>query len=237
MNNLINMANKILLTSCLLILPSVGFSSKSVEGEDEQYEYLKEALVEQRNKLVEGHFSPRDTRLPKRGKQESEAILGTWLLSYSYNSPHTDKFVLDLINKSEGDFFAQGLYYPDQTGNGVLIVCVDTSSTSYICLTEISKSEIVTFNMTIKENTITKGFFGTGSTNDIAFKEMESSKYPVTGSRQSGTTKPATEAIYRDTNRELEIPVLNYNQKKYKVILQDQGNLTFTVKEVAPLKK
>jgi hypothetical protein len=237
-----NKPNKIILTSCLLILPSLGFSSEFFEEEkvqiDEQYHYLKELLVEKNDE----YFSPNDLIIPK-SKQGSAAIMGTWLLSYTYNSPHTDKFVLDETSESEsGNFFAVGKYYPDQIGNGEVVVCLDYSSTSYSCLTGNNNSEMVAFDISIKGNSITSGYIGIGSTTDIAFEIKDSFQYSVTGSRESKQiigplpTGSKSEAIYNETNRELDIPVVDYNRSKFRVILQNQGNFVFSVKAATPLE-
>lgn len=252
MNKLVSFNNvkKVILTSCLLALPSLGFSGEVLDPQDE---YLLELLEEKKSEMADEYYYSNDN-ITAKSKQGADAIMGTWLVSYTYNGAHTDKIALDKVHTfSDGEIAATGTYYPNNSGSGTDLLCMDyDSGPKYTCLSEVSSSKYVVFYLDINGSNI-NGHFGTGSS-DSAFTMVKSSQYPVTGSREgtgdSGSEcnkanpfdvcpdQPPvnnSEATYNDVKHEIDIPVLNYKGNKYKLILKNKGNSMFELTEVSPI--
>ncbi len=170
--------------------------------------------------------------IPK-SKQGAEALKGTWYLFYSYpenTDIKQDKIVIDSLTELvvSGKTAAKGIYYADQSSEGKTIICLDplpdTSPDFYTCVTQSLDNEFVSFDFTLVKSSetlayLTSGKFGIGATFDQSRGVLAGNLDPVTGYLES----ESTEAVYNEinaTNKELDIPAVNYMGAQYRVIFQ-----------------
>ncbi len=239
---------KIVLASSLLIAPTLAFSSEMNEDQAIPTNDQLQMLQEMSEYANEGEFST--YRIESKSKQGSQALMGEWNISYDYNGSQTDKIVIDGTNTLEdGEIYSVGSYYANQTGKKQAFFCVDMDSI-YACATEsVAGGDMVGFMFSISVDSISNGFFATSSSIEGLFAGFESQEYPITGSRGAGSgtdpiTAPETdpivpgnnEASFDNASNEMTIPVLNYKDTKYKLILSlaraDEEKVIFELKDV-----
>ena len=235
----------IILASSFLIAPTLAFSNESYEDQgrtDEQLQMMQEFAA------TEGEFSTYSVE-PK-SQQGFQTLKGEWSISYNYNGAQTDKIVIDdTYTADDGEIISMGSYYPDQTGGEIPIMCLDTDSV-YTCVSlPPAGVDYVGFLFTISGYNIDKGFFSTASSIEGVFDGF-GSQLPITGSRvdiivdepETITPDPITagpensDATFDTTSNEMTIPVLNYKDTKFKVILSlvraDEEKVIFELKDV-----
>ena len=247
---------KIVLASSLLIAPTLAFSSEMNEDQAIPTNDQLQMLQEMSEYANEGEFSTYS--IESKSKQGSQALMGEWNISYDYNGSQTDKIVIDGTNTLEdGEIYSVGSYYANQTGKKQAFFCVDMDSI-YACATEpVAGRDMVGFMFSISGDSINNGFFATSSSIEGLFAGFESQEYPITGSRGAGSgtdpiidpeidpiTTPETdpivpgnnEASFDNASNEMTIPVLNYKDTKYKLILSlaraDEEKVIFELKDV-----
>ena len=233
---------KITSTIAALIIPSISFSNDLYEEElIEQLESAQATIQE----IVDNKSSYSQTPLPK-SREELEPLKGMWILNYNHNeTAFTSTINLDeIIIPDGGDEVITGSIVINQGEPEQIIGCakqeallVDTLGTDFLCTTVVEPIHL--YSLRFSDNTITNGFFAKGTLLSASFDLVDPIKRsPVTGSRGSGevvtpVAPPPTgsEAIYDDATEELTIPVVNYQGSKYRVILQNQGDFVFSIKE------
>jgi hypothetical protein len=94
-----------------------------------------------------------------------------------------------------------------------------------------ASGDYVGFLFSLSGDSMSNGFFATSSSIEGLFAGFESQQYPIMGSRGATITEPETivdpiiegpeggDASYDNTSGEMTIPVLNYKDTKYKIIL------------------
>ncbi len=194
-----------------------------------------------------------DQVITPKSKQGGEALKGTWFLIYTYpenTDIKQDRMVIDSLTDKlvvSGDIAAKGKYYVNQSGEGKTIICLDyrpeTSPNLYTCVTQTIDNKFVSFDFSLVKNSeslfyLTDGKFGVGDTFDQSRIALMSNTYRMTGYLES----ESTDAVYNESNEELDIPAVNYKGVQYRVIFQvdqdeenNQGILTYTLKEAMPL--
>ena len=95
------------------------------------------------------------------------------------------------------------------------------------------------YSFRISGDTVTNGFYGGGETIESLAISSNSKNHSITGSR--GSEPPSTgngenEANFNESSNELVIPVVNYRGSKYRVILQNNGDFLFSIKDAQPVK-
>ncbi len=174
-----------------------------------------------------------NNQISPRSKLGSEALTGTWYLTYLYQKPHTDIIVINGTSSSESTGeFAVGAYYADITAKGVSIACIDDTQSVYFCFAKTADNQYKSFYFTFAKNIITSGFFGFGSTAEAAEKVALNKRYPIAGFRDPESAGPK----YNDGTGELILPSVEYQGNYYRVKLQDQGGFIFGIKEVGAVQ-
>ncbi len=176
---------KIILAGSFLIAPTLAFSS---EGYEDQFRPTDEQLQIMQEFANEGEFLTYS--IESKSKQGSQALMGEWNISYTYNGSQTDKIVIDgAETMNDGEIVSIGSYYPDQTGEKMPLMCLDENAASYICIAfPPAGVNFVGFIFSISGNSIDRGFFSTAPSIDGVFDGFVSPQYPITGSR--GITEP-----------------------------------------------
>ncbi len=223
-----NNIKKVVLASSLLIAPTLAFSGEMNEGQDLLTNEQLQILQELNEYTQEGDFSTYS--IESKSMQGSQALMGEWNISYTYQGSRSDKLVIDGTDTlDDGDIYSVGSYYPGQTGRGIPVLCLDNNNL-YSCVAIPASGDYVGFLFTLSGDTMNNGFFATSSSIEGLFAGFESQQYPITGSR--GITNPVLieeppisngpegdEASFDNTSGEMTIPVLNYKDTKYKIVL------------------
>ncbi len=245
-----NNVKKIVLASSLLIAPTLAFSGEMNEGQDLLTNEQLQILQELNEYAQEGDVSTYS--IESKSKQGSQVLMGEWNISYNYNGSQADKIVIDGIDTmDDGEIVSIGSYYPNQTGSGIPFACFDKDATVFTCISlPPAGVDFVGFIFSISGNSIDNGFFATASSIEGVFDGFKNPQYPITGSRGTEITEPETidedgpfpsgpvadEASYDNTSGEMTIPVLNYKDTQYKVILSlvraDEEKVIFELTDV-----
>ncbi len=211
---------KVVLASSLLIAPTLAFSGEMNEEQELLTNEQLQILQELNEHMQEGDFSTYSVE--SKSKQGSQALMGEWNVSYTYQGSRSDKLVIDGTDTmDDGEIVSIGSYYADQTGRGTPAFCVDYKAL-YSCMAKPASGDYVGFLFSLSGDSMSNGFFATSSSIEGLFAGFDSQQYPITGFRgPSETTIPETElpitggpegdaASFDNTNGEMTIPVLNY---------------------------
>lgn len=236
---------KIALIMSFFSLPSLG------SADDASSIQLLEEIVGNVDKIVnDGAY--KSPKVSQKSRQDLEVLLNTsWEMSYSLGgTARVSKMELsDNIEPNDNDGEVPGVFFRDvngESGDGVICLFVgdepDLAILSIDFLCPVRGAPFLLFGFKISDNNITKGIFASGNTAMEVSTNLVLNSAPMTGCRIDGTAAgcktpppPASEASYNDRTNELIIPVVNYNGAKYRVILQDNGNLAFTLKDAVPV--
>ncbi|MEE9356119.1 MAG: hypothetical protein V3U75_11065 [Methylococcaceae bacterium] len=235
--------SKLIFAIAVFSLPSISFSNPIPDEElIEQLESAHDTIQQ----LIDNQSSYSQTPLPK-SREEFEPLKGTWTFNFNHNGTEFTSTVNlnEFAITDEGNEGIGGPLVINQGESERVIACVklnatliDDLGTDFLCTTPDAPFPIYSFRFS--GDTITNGFFTIGDTIMEASVNIAdpAKRSPVTGSRGSGevvtpVVPPPTgsEAIYDDATEELTIPVVNYQGSKYRVILQNQGDFVFTIKE------
>jgi hypothetical protein len=183
-----------------------------------------------------------------------EVLLGTWDFSYSIGvTSHTSKVELTKIvvfDENEAilgeNKMASGQIYRDERRIEERIGCVKidnplldrATNTNYSCSTDRSVRPLLMFGFRVTGNNITNGIFSYGENVDEVgtnFAKNSSPFLAIPKDRTNSSVKAdRLEAFYFLIEDELDIPVVNYQGSKYRVILKNEGNFIFSIKHVLP---
>ena len=231
---------------CVFSLPNL---SSAVELSSSQ---LLEKISGNLNKIISdgSHNSPKASQ---KSRQDLEVLFNTsWEFSYSLDgAQHVSKMDLsdNISTSSDGTEGVKGSFFRDVNGgntDGVACLFVGDEpdlggflGINYLCA--VQGSPFLSFGFKISGDSIVNGIFASGTSAEEMAIDLVTNQAPMTGfrigSNGSGTIPvipQASEASYDDTTNELIIPVVNYRGAKYRVILQDTGNLVFTIKDAVP---
>ncbi len=245
--NKIQKNNKRLLTLLLVLLPCSGMANEVLEDITQSTinELAhKQRIIEELNR----NDLKQEPQLMAKGKPELEKIFGTWFFSYTFDGvKHTDKLVIDdFFQPDDGDVVASGKLFLNNEGDGGVMICselppelVSFYGSDYDCLSGSDDTSYHTYNFRISGDTVTNGFYGEGDTIEDMSMSINSKNHSITGSR--GSEPPSTEngeneANFNENSNELIIPVVNYRGSKYRVILQNNGDFLFSIKDAQPVK-
>ncbi len=245
--NKIQKNNKRLLTLLLVLLPYSGMANEVLEDINQ----LRINELAHNQRIIEelkSHDLKQEPQLMAKGKPELEKIFGTWFFSYTFDGvKHTDKLVIDDFFESEsGTISATGTLFLNKEGDGQLMLCRELSSDSasflgsdYECLSGSDDTFYHDYVFKISGDTVTNGFYGEGATTAEVVMSSNSKNHSITGSRGSEPppeTSGNNEANFNENSNELVIPVVNYRGSKYRVILQNNGDFLFSIKDAQPVK-
>lgn len=158
---------------------------------------------------------------------------------------HTSKMELTKFVNNNGEELVTGLFYRGMEEEGKFIACmkmddlVETNThKDYMCMTIDENSPfnpsfpIFHIVFKISDDKITSGTFAIGEDIIETGFIIASNNSPFTGFREGSTV---SEPSYDEIKKELNIPVINYQGSKYRVILENKGDFIFTLKNVHPI--
>jgi hypothetical protein len=239
-----NETNKHLAAVFLMLLPCMGVANEASEEINQLR--LNELYNNQKalNELDQNGLSIDNQRMTK-GKAELEKILGSWMFSYTVGGvSRTDRLELEeLYEKNDGDIGISGTLFLNNEGEGQLMICdeiaedlVSFFDADFNCFSGTEETFLYTYDFRISGDVVTNGYFGEGATIEDVVASSTSKNHNLTGSRGGGqTTSTGNEANFNEGSNELIIPVVNYRGSKFRVILQNNGDFLFSVKEAKPL--
>jgi len=236
---------KIAVTMSVFSLP--GLSTADEVSSIQVLEEIRENISKTVNDRAS--YSPKALQ---KSRQDLEVLSNTsWELTYSLDGvSHVSKIEISDNIRASNDGESEGIigtFFSDVNGgSGDEVACLFVGDDpevesligiDYLCAA--SSSPLTSFGFKISGDSMTNGIVGFGNT----IEELAISlamKAPMTGSRIGGPiiedSIGDSEASYDDATNELIIPVVNYKGAKYRVILQDTGNLVFTLKDAVPAK-
>ena len=242
--NKIQKNNKRLLTLLLVLLPYSGMANEVLEDINQ----LRINELADNQRIIEelkSHDLKQEYQLMAKGKPELEKIFGTWFFSYTFDGvKHTDKLVInDFFEFEDGEIRATGTLFLNNEGDGQVMVCSELSSDSatffgsdYDCSAGSKDTFFHDYVFRISGDSVTNGFYGEGKTTMDVSRSSTSKNHSITGSRGSEPPPETSEANFNENSNELVIPVVNYRGSKYRVILQNNGDFLFSIKDAQPVK-
>jgi hypothetical protein len=170
-----------------------------------------------------------------------EALKGAWIVSYKVGATnHTDQLVINETSQSETlGTYGTGLYYPNQASDGTYLLCSydpelwGSLDGDYFCLAK-NGVNLDVFTLRFSKDTITAGYFGTGTDTTSTGNSLASKASALSGFRQnlpSGTEN----AVYDSTSQVLSIQDVQAGNDHYQVELTGSGNYRFNLKSATPL--
>ncbi len=219
---------KTVLIASLYTLPSPSFSNE-IHNEEQLAAFNNKHLLEINSQS-----------LKQKSKQDINRMFGTWVLLYnSGNITYTAKIVLETYRLSnDGRDIVYGRFYRDENSAERKIGCIkdktdfDTGyDTNYFCMTSDKIAPYRIFSLQFTDNNIAKGILSIGDTLDEASNHLASSNTHVSGFLSSGNF-PLIQTNYYEDIDELHIPILNYKNSKYNVVLKHSENQIYTIQSV-----
>jgi hypothetical protein len=178
--------------------------------------------------------------LTQKSKQDIEPLFGAWVLLYnSGNITYTAKIVLETYRLSDdGRDLVYGRFYRDENSAERKLGCIKDKTdfdigydTNYFCMTSDKIAPYRIFSLQFTDNNIAKGILSIGDTFDEASNHIGSSNTHVSGFLSSGNF-PLIQTNYYEDIDELHIPILNYKNSKYNVVLKHTENQVYTIQSV-----
>lgn len=194
-----------------------------------------------------------DKREQKSG-EGLDVLLGTWDFSYTIGvTSHTSKVELTKIvvfDENEAilgeNKMAYGQIYRDERRIEEKIGCVkfdnplfnSATNTNFSCSTDRSVHPLLMFGFRVTGNNITNGIFSYGENADEIADNFVKNSSPFMAIHKdranSSVNADRVEAFYSLIEDKLDIPVVNYQGSKYRVILKNEGDFIFSIKYVLP---
>jgi len=217
LNKIYNKFFTIIITLSVFSIPNIGMSN----------EKIKEKLIETQHLLSTlSNYNFYTAKRTQKSKQDFEAVIGTWVLSYNYeNKAYSSKMELSEFNvRADGTEGVSGTFYLDDSASGVTFACIipdetlnSQLGTDYQCSTA---PPYRMFFLKFSGDSITKGIFAFGDTDSEVANNLASNSVPVTGTRESSDLLPAPngEVPFDDANI-----IFDWAEKTYPELFAPAG--------------